>query len=447
MKHFITLSVAMIVSFVSFAQSKDTIRFTLKEAVLYALQNNPQLKSAKLNETSNKLKVKEVRASALPQLVGSASGTDNFERATQLLPGEMLGRPGTTIPVKFGTRFVYSAGVQLNQTIYNPSLSVGLKAAKYSQGLYELQSFKTTEDLIFNIANVFVQMKMVEKQKELVEGNLNRMKTLIQITNAQYKEGIIKKVDVDQLNVNNTNLLTQRSNIENDYAELENNLKLLLNIDVDQTLVISEPKGNSESVSMLLNPENNTDLNIIEKQIELQRLNTKNIKAGYLPTLSFIASYNRQWQTSELFKSSATSGFNAGNYGLNLSVPLFDGFKKKSQVAQSNIALKQLQLDREYLTKNIQTQFKTATNNLSQNQKVLNTQEENMKLAEDLYNVAKLSYSEGISALSELINAENSLREAQSQYLTAMLQTHLAELETMRTSGQLSQLIKTRIIQ
>ena len=127
---------------------------------------------------------------------------------------------------------------------------------------------------------------------------------------------------------------------------------------------------------------------------------------------------------------------------MNVSIPIFDGFSKRNKIAQSRIAEKQLEINKQYLAKNIENQFKTASDNLNQNQKVLQAQAQNMKLAEDLYNVAKLSYTEGVSALSELINAENGLREAQSQYLTAMLRMNLAELETMKTSGQLSELIK-----
>lgn len=187
-------------------------------------------------------------------------------------------------------------------------------------------------------------------------------------------------------------------------------------------------------------------MNILDKQIQLQNLNTENIKAGYKPSLSFSANYGRQWQTDKLFKKDATTGISSGYYSLNLNIPIFDGFKKRNQIAQSKIAAQQLELNKVYTAKNIQTQFRTANNNLSQNQKVFEAQTQNMKLAEDLYNVAKLSYTEGISDLSELINAENSLREAQSQYLTAMLQTRLAELETMKASGQLSQLIKEHSI-
>ena len=437
------VSIVIGIGFAVSASAQDTLRFTLAEAINYAVLNNPQLESAQLNEAANQLKIKEVKSSALPQISASASGNDNFLRATQLVPGDLAGQPGTTIPVQFGTRFTYSAGVQLTQVVYNASLSKSIQNIKPSQDLYELKTFKTKEDLVYNIASIHVQMKMVEKQITLIEGNLGRMQTLMEITDAQFREGIIKKVDVDQLQVSNTNLQTQLSNVENNYAQLQNHMKLLMNINVNQPLVITDEIEKPVEVSLALNPEFNTELNIIEKQIELQQLHADIIKAGYIPTVSLVANFNRQWQTNDLLSSSANSGFNSGYYGINVSIPIFDGNKKKSQVAQDVVTSRQLELNKEYLQRNIETEFKTATDMLSQNQKVLKAQEANMKLAGDLYEVAKLSYTEGVTALPELVNAENGLREAQSQYLTALLQTNLAELETMRTSGQLSQLIKS----
>lgn len=442
-KYWLTIVTVTLLGSLTFAQQKDTLKLTLTEAIDYAVKNNPQLKSVQLDETNNQFKIKEIKSSALPQLSGSAGGTDNFQRASQLLPGDLLGQPGKIIPVKFGTRFVYNGTLQLSQKIYDPSINTGLKAAKESQGLYELQSFQSKEDLIYNMASLYIQIQLAEKQKELYTGNIDRTEKLLEITSLQLKEGIAKKIDVEQLKVNLTNMKTQLSNAANDYEKAIDNFKLLMNFDMEQPIAITEA-GEPEQivVSKQLNLDANTDLNILDKQIQLQNLNTENIKAGYKPTLSFSANYGRQWQTEKLFKSDATTGFSSGYYSLNLSIPIFDGFKKRNQVAQSKIAAKQLELNKAYTAKNIQTQFRTANNNLNQNQKVFEAQTQNMKLAEDLYNVAKLSYTEGVSDLSELINAENSLREAQSQYLTALLQTRLAELETMKASGQLSQLIR-----
>ena len=104
-------------------------------------------------------------------------------------------------------------------------LSLGIKAAKESQGLYELQTFKSKEDLIYNVINIYMQLQMVKQQMELVTGNIDRMEKLLDITKAQFKEGIIKKVDVDQLRVNYTNLTTELSNNNNSYQQLLNSLK------------------------------------------------------------------------------------------------------------------------------------------------------------------------------------------------------------------------------
>lgn len=437
----------MLTSVSSFAQpeilDQDTMRLSLSAAVDLAVKQNQQLQSVQMDEEINEFKIKEIKSGALPQLTGDANYNDNFSRASQILPGEVFGQPGTSIAVKFGTRYQFGTGLQLKQTIFNPSINTGLKAAKESQGYYTLNTFKTKEDLIYQVVNVYMQLEMTEKQKELIVGNIERMKKLVQITDAQFKEGIIKKVDVDQLKVNYTNLRTQLSTTNNTYTQLLNNLKLLMNVDVYTPVAITNEVGAERvPVADQLFLKDNTELNLIDYQIRLQQLNTLNIKAGYLPTLSAFANYGWQGQADKLFKSGATQGFTSGVWGLTLSIPIFDGFTKKNKIAQSNIQVRQLEMNKKFMKSKINNDFVSAQNDLRQNKEVLAAQEENMKVAEELYNVAKLSYTEGIAPLSELINAENGLKEAQTQYLTALLQISLAELDLMKTSGQLSKIIK-----
>ncbi len=440
---FITSGFLMMFSLFGKAQQGDSLRLSLMDAVQLAVKQNPQLQSVQLDEEINKFKIKELKSSALPQLSVDGSYNDNFSRASQILPGEIFGQPGTSIAVQFGTRYSYSATGQLTQKIFDPSLNTGLKAAKESQGYYALNTFKNKEDLIYNVVNIYMQLEMTQKQRELITGNIERMKKLIEITNAQFQEGIIKKVDLDQLKVNNTNLLTQLSNTNNTYTQALNNLKVLMNIDVSTPVAVTyEIGGEAIPVANQLFLNENTDLRLNNYQIKLQELNTQNIKAGYLPTLSAFANYGIQSQTDYLFKSGAAQSFKSGLWGLTLKVPIFDGFTKRNQMAQSQIQVKQLQLNKKYITSQVNNDFVNARNNLNQNKDVLNAQQENMKVAEELYDVAKLSYTEGISPLSELINAENGLKEAQTQYLTALLQMNLAELDLMKTSGQLSKIIR-----
>lgn len=445
MKHKITSLIGSLLLIVAnaVAQQTDTLRLTLVEAVNRAITNNTQLKATQLDEDINVFKVKEIKSSALPQISGEGNFTDNFSRASQILPGEIFGQPGTTLAVKFGTRYVMSGTAQLSQKLFDPSLRIGIRAAEQSQGLYQLQTFKSKEELIYNVINVYMQLQMTDKQLDLIEGNIERMQRLVDITNAQYKEGILKKVDVDQLKVNYTNLQTQYSNTVNTQRQLLNNLKLFMDVDVDQPLAVTEIGAEPIPVARQLFLEDNTDLNLINYQMRLQELNTDNIKAGFLPSLSLNANYGWQGQTEKLVKKDATTGFTSGLYSLRLSIPIFDGFAKRNRIKQSNIALKQMQLNKQYLERSIRNQFQTAANNLSQNERVIRAQQENMKVAEELYSVTKLSYTEGIAPLSELINAENGLKEAQTQYLTAMLQMSLAELDLMQSSGQLSKIIRS----
>ncbi len=425
-----------------YAQPTDTLRLSLVDAVDMAIRQNLQLKGTRLNEEINRARVREVKAQALPQLSGTGTFNDNVLRPFQILPGEAFGQPGESIAVQFGTRYQFGATAQLNQQLYNPSLKIGIQAAEQSQGLYELQTFKSKEELIYNVVNVYMQLQMTEKQMELVESNIGRMQRLIDITNAQFREGIAKKVDVDQLRVNYTNMTTELSNSNNTRTQLLNNLKTLMSVDVGLPIAIIEVGVQEIPVSRQLDLAANTDLALMDYQMRLQELDRKNIASGYLPTLALVANYGYQAQTDKMFNDAATQGFASGLYGLQLNIPIFDGMARKHQIIQSELKLRQMNLDRQYLTSNVSNQFVNARNNVAQNQRVLTAQDENMKLAEELYNVAKLSYTEGITNLSELINAENALKQAQTQYLTAMLQINLAELDLMQSSGQLSKLVK-----
>ncbi|MEO6732032.1 MAG: TolC family protein [Ferruginibacter sp.] len=423
----------------------DTLVLSLREAIQLAIKQNPQLQSVQLDEEINRYKIKEVKSSALPQVKANANYNDNYSIASQLLPAQFFGgAPGTYQKVQFGTRYNMNATVQLTQKIYDAGYKTGVKAAKESQGYYELNTFKSREELIYQVVNLYVQAQMTEKQIELVQGNMERMKILLDITTSQFREGIIKKVDVDQLKVNSTNLTTQLSNSQNSYAQLMNNLKTILGISVYVPLKMLNNLGSEPTLpvsdTLLLNQ--NTELNLLNYQIKLQQLNTDNIRAGYQPSLSAFLNYGRQAQTNALFKGSQYSKFGSGVWGLQLTVPIFDGFERRNKIKQSTLTVKQMELNKKYLVSNINSDFVNAGNNLSHNQQVLNAQQENMQLAEELYTVAKLSYTEGISPLPELVNAENALREAQTQYLTALFQMNIAQLEKMKTSGQLSKIIR-----
>ncbi|AFM03027.1 outer membrane protein [Bernardetia litoralis DSM 6794] len=440
-----------------FAQQKPSIISTepmsLEECLYFAVENNPNLKSVALQENVTAAQIKEIRTQGMPQINGTGQYSYNFALAEQLLPGELIGQPvGTTIPVTFGVANNITGNVELQQLIFSKSYFTGLKAAKTSEELTKLNTFKTTEDLVYNVAKIYMQLQITEKQKGILNANMNRIDQLIEIADIQLEEGIIKKINVTQLKVNRINLLSEQQSLEIGKIQQLNLLKMYMGFPFDNelTIQIEDEKEVEEQKSeyMLvekLSINQNSNLKLLNKQMEIKKLELENVNAGYFPSLSGFVRYGWQGQTDKLFSGDEQYkiyGSNIGIIGLSLNVPIFDSFRKKHQAEQVIVAQNQLNFDRQNLINSIQMEFNNATQTLKQNRTLINTQKENMNLAEELYEVTRLSYQEGVAPLTELLDAETSLKESQTQYLTSLLQLNLAELDFMKSSGQLAELIQ-----
>ncbi|GLR19474.1 TolC family protein [Portibacter lacus] len=456
MKNILTITFSLLFLGSVFAQYSaeefekyDGQEITLEECIQFALDHNPQLKSIRMGEEANAYKIKEVKSAALPQINGTGQYLYNYALAEQLLPGEVFGMPGTTIPVKFGVANTVNANIELQQVIFNKAIGTGLKAAQASQEIYELNTFKSTEDLVYNIVQLYFQLQISEKQKVILQSNIDRIENLVRIARIQFQEGIIKKVDLDQLIINKANLLSERMNLEIGIGQQLNLLKFYMGMSTNLDISISEEAMEGDRYTTIANEvdiNNNTNYRLLTKQEELSDLELESIKAGYYPSLAGFVRYGYQGQTDRIFSSEdayAIQGSPTGVIGLSLSVPIFDGFKKSHQAQQIRVKQSQYYLDKQYLSNSVEMEFANAKEKLRQNRVLLETQKENMEFAEELYEVTKLSYQEGVAPLTELLDAETSLKESQTQYLTSLLQVNLAELEHIKSSGQLSKILRS----
>ncbi len=381
----------------------------------------------------------------MPQINGKAGFTDNFALPTQLLPGEAFGQEGQ-IPVKFGVRYGVNAGVEANQMLFNMELFQSLRKLDAAKSTYKLQTLATVEDLVYQVIQVYIQHQITQEQEDILNSNLTRVDQLVTIAQAQFENGIIKKLDVDQLRVNRTNLSSELSNLKIGAEQQLNLLRFYLALDMDKPMVLSEKLNGTDRYP--LSPElmlsENINFQLLQHQKTLNYLEGRTIKAGFYPKLSAVAQYNYTGQMDEFgFKSPNYSSFGAGLWGLSVSIPIFDGLQKVRKIQENKLKMKQLEYQEEYLEKSSKMEFQNARVKIDLNNELVTTQEANMELAQGLYDVTKQSYQEGVAPLTELLNAETSLKEAQSPYLTALLNFKLAELEHVKVSGQLAKLIQS----
>jgi len=440
------LSFFLLISNFAIAQEQsDTLYLNVEQTIILAVQNNPDLRRVKMASYLLEQQIKGAKSSGLPQVNGSAGFTDNFSIAQQLLPGEVFGQTGQ-IPVQFGVRYGLNAGVEVSQLIYSREFKTNLKKLDATKEVITLQTLSTMEDLVYNVAQLYIQYQTTVEQEKLLDANIERINKLIVTSNAQYQNGIIKKLDVDQIKVNRTNLITEKSNLSIALEQQLNYLRFYLDLEQETQIVLTEKMDNTKryplSEELLL--QENITFQILQNQLKLTKMDDDVVKAGYYPTLSAFAQYNYTGQANKFnLKSDNYSGFGSGLWGINLSIPLFDGFQKKHQVAENQIKYQQELLDLETLKNATELDYYNAITHIRQNEKLIAMQVENMELATTVYEITKLSYQEGVAPLTELLNAETGLKEAQSQYLTALINFKLAELDHIKASGQLAQLLKS----
>jgi hypothetical protein len=106
------------------------------------------VKNALLSVQIQKQSNRGVTAAALPNISGTMGLTDYIDIPTSLIPGEIFGQPaGTYIPVKFGTKYNASAGLQLQQVLFDGQVFVGLQARATSID-YQVKNAEITEETI-----------------------------------------------------------------------------------------------------------------------------------------------------------------------------------------------------------------------------------------------------------------------------------------------------------
>jgi outer membrane protein len=124
-------------------------------------------------------------------------------------------------------------------------------------------------------------------------------------------------------------------------------------------------------------------------------------------------------------------------FGLNLSVPVFDGLQKKYKAEQSRINMMKISNGMKQLENVIDFEVKQANINLANAFESYAIQKRNLKLAEEVVRVSKVKYRQGVGSNLEVTNAESSLKESQTNYYTALYDFIIAKIDLDKAQGQL----------
>ncbi len=415
-----------------YASGQGSSLFSLKQSVQYALQNSPTLQKAKLETRKSEEVIREYKSTGLPQVNASSGFTYNAILPTNLLPNFFQGKPDELVAVRFGTNINTSYGADFSQLLYSQSYWTGLKAIKELRGLNNTLEQKSEEDIAYNVIRTYLQVQTIAKQRNLIEANLKQVEGLLKTTELQFKNGLAKKLDVDQLRVNKISLETQLQNLSLNVEQGLQVLKMTMSMPQETQLVLTDTLNEAvmpvaaDPSSFIPSYQNKVELKILDQQARLQQLNVDQFRAGYWPQLRAFGNWNRQGQGNAL---NTMNWFSASAFGLNLSVPIFDGFFRKSKIEQANIDMLKVIEDRKLANQSLQLQHSQAKQQLISTWNTLNSIRENRKVAEEVYLITQKRYKEGLASITEVFVAERTMREIQSTFLSTLLQFQLAQVD------------------
>jgi len=438
--------IILLVVFAFQLQAQEAKTLLLKDAINYALQNKVEAKKAALDVENAEYKIQEVRSQALPQISANGSLTYNPILQLNALPGDYFGAPGTTLLAPLGQKWNSVAGVSLTQNIFNEQVFTGLKAAKTTREFYKINKELTDEQVIERVATAYYQVYLQRQKLTVIENNLKNTTKVKDVIKNLFDNGLAKKIDLDRITVTLNNITTSRQQLLNAVEIQENALKFYMGMPVNDKIIIPESEVKILPVVLEETAEtsNRSEYRLMETQKTLLEFNRRAMKSLYYPTLSATAGYNYIGQGPEMplgaKPSEGVYWSDFSSIGLNLNIPIFTGFGTRAKVRQADIDVRKAEVDLADTKLALDLAYKNAKTQVENSLITIENQKENAKLAQEVYDNTQNNYINGLASLTDLLDSENSLVEAQNNYNTALLDYKLAEIQLIKSRGELKSL-------
>lgn len=477
MSRLFTILIITVYSLQSLGQSEGSQSFTLDQCIKYALENSVDVKNSVLDERISSAKVKETIGIGLPQISGQVnlihnqklprffssyataqgfSGTDANGNPILDIPGL---QPDDIIASQnfFQLKSSGNASLSVNQILFDGSYLVGLQAANAYKDLSYKTTGQTKEKIVEQVTKAYYSVLVNREQMKLFDNNIQRVDSLFKTTKAMYESGFAEGIDVDRIEVNLNNLITEKSKFEKLQQLSVELLKFQMNYPQESPIEV-EGDLTYETVQVDLNEyltdwdyKNRPDYQVLETNRKLQSLNLKNTYAAGLPSLSANANLGYSTQSpsiSGLFKTNSgvsDDGFvgpdkwySFSSFGVTMNIPIFSGLQRTYKVQQEKLTLQKIENGFTSLKRGIDIEIKQATIAYQNSLEALEAQTRNMTLAGNIARVTKIKYEQGVGSNLEVVDAESSLKESQINYYNALFDAAVAKTDLDKAFGKLA---------
>jgi outer membrane protein TolC len=410
----------------------------MEDAINLALEKNSELKIAKMEVEKSEQKLREARSGLFPKLDISGQYQRYIDKPVIFLPP---GSPfGSTLEI--GSDNSYQAAAQLSVPLFALSLYKGIGLASDALDIAEQNYISAKNKIVGDVKKSFLSVILARETKDVMQQSLKNAEDNFENIKRLNSAGTLSDYDVLRAEVQVDNLKPVVLQMENNYKLSLEALKVAIGLDADQSIEVVGEIEFDESYKIPTEAEiieelirNNPTLAILERQVKLNDRNVSLEEAAYFPSLAGFGNYQYQAQAND-FKFSDYNWVKTFVVGLQLQIPIFNGFKTQSRVSQAEIGLNQAVEQKRNFTEAIKTQALSVLYRVEQAVKRIEGQNKTVRTAQEGYEIAKRRLENNLGTQLEVNDAELALRQAKLNRLQAIYDFKVAEADLETVLGR-----------
>lgn len=382
---------------------------SINEVIAFTKNNNITFQNANYENQMSDITTKTAIGNLFnPKIPTSIQVLDNINQQVSFLPGQAFGQPiGTFKEVTIGQQYVSTFNIQPQFDILNMANYALIKTTKINQQLVENQHKLNEQNLYEKINMVYFNILTFNGQKEIVQENIIIAKDILRIITNKFNEGVARKQEVNEAEVNLISLQDKFEQIEMNTKIQYQTLNLFFENKIDA--ILSENIWNYQNTDTILKTQNNLIVENATLQSQMAQQENKALKYQNLPVLSFVSSLNWQNLSNDFSFSKNSNWINYNYIGLKLSYDLPTTIQKITNQKSKQIQIQILKNNEKHSLKE----------NENKNAQMILEYEKSLKQKENLWKIHDLKkdtyeknfnqFKENILPLDKLLISQNDM--------------------------------------
>ncbi|MEP0860354.1 MAG: TolC family protein [Ignavibacterium sp.] len=462
MKNKLIFNLLGLILFISPSFSQNRI-LNLDDAINIALENNRDIKLAKMTVEKAGAAVDEAFGYALPSLDLNGTFTHFLRKPKMPFPDFEALLKNATYSILFdenviprdNNKFVpvetqlqsfaqsnnYEAQLLLTQTLFSSTVFRGIGASRIYYNLSKAELNNTISKTVLSVQTTFYGVLLAKQLYEITNASFLNAQDNLRNVKALFDQGLVSEFDMLQAEVQVENIRPLVLQMENTLKSAKDGLKVLLGIPQEEPIditgeIVYTPEELPDEFDLISEAlQSNFGLKSLDLKKQVDEAFIQIDVSEYWPNIAAFGSYSY---------AGSSDKWNFQNYssltvGLSFSINLWKGNRTKNRVEQSTITFKQTEEQMNLYKDFLVTQVRAKYSELKRVQTLVDAQNKNVKVAERAYEIAKVRYKEGTGSQLEIQNADIALKQARTNYIQSVHSYLVTKFEMDQLLGRTNQ--------